>query len=256
MKRRQLMGYVGASCLTTATTALLGQRVAAQAAGAVTIQWLGHTCFLISSGGKRILINPFRNLGCTAKYRPSAVDSDLVMISSQLLDEGAVEVVKGNPRLLFEPGDYQVFNLRIRGISIAHDRVGGRRFGNNVAWQWNQAGINLLHMGGAAAPLSIEQKILAGRPDVLFIPVGGGPKAYNADEAKQAISVLSPRLVIPTHYRTQAADANACDINGLNPFLELMQGTPVRRANSDTITLRPADLPREGMAIQILTYRF
>jgi len=253
MKRRNLL----LSALTAASTGLAIQSKGfAQTPNAVSVRWLGHTCFLITGNGKRILINPFRTLGCTAKYRVPKVESDLVMISSQLLDEGAVEVVSGNPRLLYEPGDYQVLDLRVRGIPIDHDRIGGKRFGTNIAWQWSQSNINFMHLGGAAAPLSIEQRILAGRPDVLFVPVGGGPKAYTAEEAKQAVTTLNPRMVIPTHYRTEAADPNACDITALDPFLELMQGTPVRRANSDTISLKSSDLPKEGMVIQVMSYKF
>ncbi|HAA28227.1 MAG TPA: Zn-dependent hydrolase, partial [Cyanobacteria bacterium UBA8553] len=134
------------------------------------------------------------------------------------------------------PGVYQVSGLQLQGISIPHDRVGGRRFGNNLAWQWTQGGIKILHLGGAAAPIGLEQKILIGRPDLALIPVGGGPKAYNPQEAKQVLCLLTPKVVIPTHYRTQAANPEACDLVQVDEFLTLMDGMTVRRANSDTIT--------------------
>lgn len=95
-----------------------------------------------------------------------------------------------------------------------------------------------------------------GRPDLLLVPVGGGPKAYTPQEAQQAIQALNPRLVIPTHYRTQAADAATCDLVSLDEFLAVMGGMPVRRSNSDTINLNPADLPQSGSAIQVLSYKF
>lgn len=257
MKRRRLMRYAGAGVLAAVGTGMASRfsAVQAQTGGSMTAQWLGHTCFLITGTGKRILINPFRTLGCTAGYRSPKVATDLVMISSQLLDEGAVEIVPGNPRLLYEPGVYQVSGLRIEGIRMDHDRLGGKRFGTNVAWQWNQAGVNVLHLGGAAAPIDLDQKFLFKRPDVLFLPVGGGPKAYTPEEAKQAVSVLNPRLIIPMHYRTQAAK-DSCDIVGVDQFLSLMSGTPVRRSGSDTISVRSSDLPKNGMAIEVLTYRF
>lgn len=255
MKRRQLMRYAKAGLLATVGTGFAsGFDFYRAQTGGLSIRWLGHTCFLVTGSGKRVLINPFRTLGCTAGYRPPKVGADLVMISSQLLDEGAVEIVPGNPRLLYEPGAYQVDGLRIQGIRTDHDRLGGKRFGTNVAWQWRQAGLNLLHLGGAAAPISLEQKILMGRPDVLFVPVGGGAKAYNPEEAKQAVQVLNPKLVIPTQYRTQAAAKDACDLVGLDAFLSVMDGTPVRRAGSDSISVRSADLPKTGMAIQVLSY--
>jgi len=257
MKRRQFMGYAGAGVLTTLGMGLASQLAPAQAQtrSGVQIQWLGHTSFLFTGGGERILINPFRTLGCTARYRLPKVATDLVLISSQLLDEGAVEILPGNPRLLYEPGVYEIGKRRIEGIRTDHDLIGGKRFGMNVAWRWSQGGVNLLHLGGVASPISIEQKILMGRPDVLLVPVGGGPKAYTPEQAKQAIQTLNPKIVIPTHFRTKAADKDTCDIVPVEDFLTLMTGTPVRRIG-DTVTITPADLPKDGMVIQVMSYRF
>jgi L-ascorbate metabolism protein UlaG (beta-lactamase superfamily) len=255
MKRRQLMGYAGAGLVTALATTLGSHSQADAQSGGLSVQWLGHTCFLITSGKVKILTNPFRTVGCTAGYRAPKVSANLVLISSQLLDEGAVEDLPGNPKLVYEAGVYEFQGIKFQGISTDHDRKGGRRFGKNVVWSWQQAGINILHLGGIAAPITIEQKILMGRPDVLFIPVGGSDKAYNAEEAKQAIDVLNPKLVIPTHFRTQAADANACDISPLDEFLNLVQGITVRRSNSDTITISPSKLP-EDKVIQVLSYKF
>ena len=94
-----------------------------------------------------------------------------------------------------------------------------------------------------------------GRPDVAFIPVGGSAKAYNAEEAKQAVQILNPKIVVPTHYRTQAADAAKCDISPLDNFLTVMQGMTVRRSNGDSISISPKDLP-ENSVIQVLSYKF
>ncbi|BCL35371.1 MBL fold metallo-hydrolase [Nostoc sp. MS1] len=255
MKRRQLLGYAGAG-LATAFVSNLGSHLPADAqSSGLGVQWLGHTSFLFTGGGARILVNPFRTIGCTARYRPPKVTADLVLISSQLLDEGAVEGLPSNPRLVYEPGVYEFKGIKLQGIAIAHDRKGGKRFGMNTAWKWTQGGVNILHLGGAAAPISIEQKILMGRPDVLFIPVGGSDKAYNAQEAKQAIEILNPKLIVPTHYRTQAADPAACDIAPLDEFLSLMQGVTVRRSNNDSINITSGNLP-DSSTIQVLSYKF
>jgi L-ascorbate metabolism protein UlaG (beta-lactamase superfamily) len=257
MKRRQLIGYAGAGVLTALVSTFASEFKAYSAQpSSVSIQWLGHTCFLFTDARGKILVNPFRKLGCTAKYRLPNVAADLVLVSSQLLDEGAVEGLPGNPRLIYEPGIYKFQGMQLQGISTDHDRQGGRRFGTNVVWRWTQGGINILHLGGAAAPITMEQKILMGRPDLLLLPVGGGPKAYTPQEAQQAIQSLNPKLVIPTQYRTQAADTANCAIVALDEFLALMDGMSVRRSNSDTINLKPADLPENGAAIQVLSYKF
>ncbi|BAZ42443.1 hypothetical protein NIES4101_84120 [Calothrix sp. NIES-4101] len=258
MKRRELMGYAGAGIVTALITTLSSEsQTQAQSSNPLSVKWLGHTCFLFSGGGARVLVNPFRTLGCTAKYRPPKVASDMVLISSQLLDEGAVEGLPGNPKLIYEPGTYQYKGLDIQGTAIAHDRKGGKQFGMNTAWSWKQAGVNIVHLGVPAAPLAFEQTVVfsrLGRPDIVFIPVGGGNKGYNPQEAKQAVEAIKPKLVIPTHYRTQAAD-NRCDISSVDEFLNLMQGIKVQRSNSDTISINPRNLP-DTTTIQVMSYKF
>lgn len=266
MKRRKLMRYAGAGLLTTLGVGFgggLNFSVAQTGSGAISIQWLGHTCFLFTGGGLRILVNPFRPLGCTAGYRPPQVEADLVLISSQLLDEGAATGLPGNPQILFQPGDYQVSGIQLKGISMPHDRVGGARFGNNIAWQWIYNSVNVIHLGGAAAPIELEQKILMGRPDLLLVPVGGGVKAYNAEEAKNAIATLNPKIIIPTHFRTKAADEATCQdefsIESVDNFMALMTGMEnvrLDRVNSDKILFKSADLPQNGAIVKLLSYKF
>lgn len=256
MKRRQLLGYAGGGLLTVlgAQWGLHRQANALVASNSLSVKWLGHTCFLFTGGGLRVLVNPFRPSGCTAKYRPINATADLVLISSQLLDEGYVSNLPGNPKLMYQPGAYEFRGIKFQGVGLAHDRKGGRQFGMNTAWSWQQAGIRITHLGAPAGAISIEQKTLFGRPDLALIPVGGGAKAYNAQEAQQAMQSLNPKLVIPTHYRTQAAD-ETCDIVPVDDFLNLMQGTPVQRSNSDTLTVTTRNLS-ETTTIQLLGYKF
>ncbi|WP_026072269.1 MBL fold metallo-hydrolase [Nodosilinea nodulosa] len=251
MKRRQLLGYTGAGL---GTVLALGMRSQAQAqTSGVTIRSLGHTAFLFTGGGRRILVNPFRQIGCTAGFPSPAVAADIVMISSRLFDEGYLNDLPGEPRVLTDPGVYDFDDLRIQGILTPHDREGGRRFGTNTVWKWTQGGVTIVHMGGAAAPLGVEEQILLGRPDIMLVPVGGGPKAYTAAEAVQAVQVLKPKIVIPTHYLTTAA-GDSCELAPVDEFLSLMQGTPVTRASSGSLVIRPSDLPSQGMRIQVYQY--
>jgi L-ascorbate metabolism protein UlaG (beta-lactamase superfamily) len=256
MKRRQLIRY--ASLSSIAALASIGfnsnNSSLAQTSSAVTIQYLGHTCFLFTSSDLKILVNPFRPAGCTAGYRAPKVDADVILVSSFLLDEGAVDDVAGDPRILTETGDYTIGNIKFQGISTPHDRQGGKRFGKNIVWRWNQAGVNILHLGGAAAPIDIEQKILMGSPDILFVPVGGGVKAYNPQEAKSAIEVLKPRVVIPTQYLTSAADKQKCDLTSVDDFLALSTDWEIKKLTTNSIAIKPTDLPETGTLIRVLQY--
>jgi len=253
MKRRELIGYVGASLLTAMASSLISKKSQAQTAG-VTIKYLGHTSFLFTGDGVQILVNPYQSLGCTAGYSLPNITPDLVLISSQLLDEGAYDLVPGNPQVLIEPGVYDVKGIQFQGITTPHDREGGRRFGKNTVWRWSQSGVKILHLGGAAAPIELEEQILMGSPDVAFIPVGGGPKAYNPQEALQAIQTLKPKVVIPTQYLTEAADKSTCFLVAVEEFLQLAEGMSVKVLDTNTITIKPSDLPEEGTVIRVLSY--
>lgn len=253
MQRRQFIQTLSIGMLTTLgvirSSQVLGQN---SSDSSILIQYLGHTCFLISGGGLRILVNPFRALGCTAGYKLPQVEADLVLISSQLWDEGAAENLPGNPKVLYEPGVYEINGFRLQGIGIPHDRKGGVRFGTNVAWRWTQGGLRILHLGGAAAPIEVEQKILMGTPDIAFIPVGGGVKAYNPQEAKQAMEVLNPKIMIPTQYLTAAADKDNCDIVPVDNFLKLLEDMNIRKVTDNQLRVKVRDLPPNGTLIRVL----
>lgn len=215
----------------------------------LTLTWLHHSCVLFQDPNLQVLVNPFRAVGCTAGYPEPVVEADLVLVSSRLFDEGYLQGVQGNPRVLFEPGDYQVDGIRFQGVRMAHDATtpGGNRFGVNVGWRWIQAGLDIVHLGGAAAPITREQEILLFRPDILLLPVGGGPKNYDAEGARAAIEVLQPRLVIPTMFRTEAADPD-CELEPLSEFLRVMGGS-LQQAPGNILLLTPQSLPPTGFGL-------
>lgn len=233
---------------------VLGQSPAGQG---VTIEWLGHSSFLFTSQGVRVLSNPFSPLGCTAKYKAPQIEADLVMISSRLLDEGAAAGLPNNPQLMVEAGVYDLKGIEFQGINTFHDREKGRRFGNNVVWKWNQGGVKILHLGGIASPIGIEQKILMGTPDIAFIPVGGTAKTYNPQEAIEAIKMLNPKIMIPTQYLTEAADENDCELTGVDEFLNLAKEEEmnIKVLSGNRLTVKSQNLPPKGTLIRVFNHQ-
>ena len=263
MKRRQFLHGVQLSTIAALTAIATGSRTPARSqttnsANTLTIGYLGHTCFRFRSRDLTVMANPFRPGGCTAGYpAPDARDADITIVSSLLLDEGATDNVRED-RLLFESGVYQLGATKFEGIPIPHDRFNGNRFGINLIWMWNQAGIKVVHLGGGAAPLQFEQRVLIGRPDVLLLPIGGGDKAYNPTEALVVMRSLNPRIVIPTHYQTTAADEDTCDLDPLSSFLELDgiqaledQGDLVLRSASGSLNVTATALPGDDDPMQL-----
>lgn len=230
---------------TLGAALLAGSLPAARAESGVTITSYGHSALLIQGGGASVLLNPFKAVACAAGLAEPRVSANVILASSRLLDEGA-NVASG--RLLVTPGSYRIAGLKIEGIAAPHDRVGGRRFGNATLWRWKQGGLEFAHLGGTAASLRPEDRVLLGRPDVLIIGVGGGAKVYDGAEAAAVVKELEPRRVIPVQYVSGKAPAN-CDQGSVEPFLQALSGTPVQRAG------RSVSLPgqlSDGLKVLVL----
>jgi L-ascorbate metabolism protein UlaG (beta-lactamase superfamily) len=106
-------------------------------------------------------------------------------------------------------------------------------------------------MGGAASPVTQEQKILLGSPDLALIPVGGGPKNYNPQEAKAAMEMLNPRIMVPTQYLTPAADQKTCDLVSVKAFLDQLQDMNIKFLKGNQFVVRPQDLPKSGTLVRV-----
>ncbi len=210
-------------------------------ANGVRVTNYGHSALLIEGGGQSVLLNPFKSVGCATGLKEPKITANIILASSELADEGA-RIAKG--KFLVEPGSYKINGLKIEGFSAPHDRLNGRRFGQATLWSWKQGGLNFAHLGGSAAKLSIEDKILLGKPDVLIIGVGGGAKVYNGKEASEIVKELNPKNVIPVQYLKRKAHKD-CDQSDIQPFLEAIQDAKIietgrkiylkKRTSKDTI---------------------
>ena len=178
----------------------------------------GHSQFLIKGNGKSILINPFKAVGCASQFRESLnIEKDLILASSRLADEG---YNPNNDLMFFEPGTYEYDNLIFNGISVPHDRLNGRRYGNATVWTWNQSNFKIVHMGGAAGDITFEDQIIINRPDILFISIGGGIKSYSGKEALNIVEILNPKIIVPVHFLNTNKNIDNCDFSTEDKFLE------------------------------------
>ena len=195
-------------------------------AGNLVLKSLGHSSFLIKGEKKSILINPFKSIGCASGLKePKEVKADFILASSKLPDEG----YNPNDKLMFvEPGIYKFGNILLNGISVPHDRVGGRRFGMATIWSWEQNNLKIVHMGGAAGEIDMNSQIILARPDILFISIGGGVKSYDGQEASRIVKSLRPSLVIPVHFARGKQIKEECDFSNADLFLENMKDFKVK----------------------------
>ena len=186
----------------------------------------GHSQFLIKGNDKSILINPFKAVGCASQFRESLnIEKDLILASSRLADEG---YNPNNDLMFVEPGTYEYDNLIFNGISVPHDRLNGRRYGNATVWTWNQSNFKIVHMGGAAGDITFEDQIIINRPDILFISIGGGIKSYSGKEALNIVEILNPKIIVPVHFLNTKKNIDNCDFSNEDKFLENMSQYKVK----------------------------
>ena len=211
--------------------------IAPSFAEALEIKSFGHSSFLIRGGGHSVLLNPFKAVGCAKGLREPNVIPDIILASSELADEG---YWRKKGVFFVKPGSYRIRGLTLEGFSTAHDHVGGRRFGYGTFWQWTQGGINFAHLGGIAGSLDPQDKLLLGRPDVLFIGVGGGAKVFTAKKAAKIVNELNPRIVIPVQYIRGKKPSN-CDQTDIQPFLDVMKNLEMIKSGANYVL--PSKLP-------------
>ena len=195
-------------------------------AGDLILKSFGHGSFLIQGREKSVLLNPFKATGCASELiEPKGVNPDFILSSSKLADEG----YNPNDQLMFvKPGVYKFEDILLNGIEVPHDRVGGRRFGMATVWSWEQNNLKIVHMGGAAGEMDINNQIILSRPDILFISIGGGLKSYNGSEASDVVKILKPSIVVPVHFERGKNISDNCDFSNADFFLENMQDFKVK----------------------------
>ncbi len=205
------------------------------------IKWYGHAAFLLHySDGTKIITDPYVS-GCfdnSLRYSPISDEADFVFISHHHPDHDGAANIRGNPRVIDQPGIHTAGSVMVTGIRTFHDSEQGRLRGTNIAYLFSGEGLRIAHLGDLGH-LPEEQAPSIRPVDILLLPVGGfytiGPEA-----ASQTISLLQARLVIPMHYKTERLDFPIAD---LEQFTRLFPN--VQRIENDAIEVESKLIPRE-----------
>lgn len=186
------------------------------------INWYGHSCFRLRDRGGVVVTDPYgKEMGYTLP-RPRA---DIVTISHSHPGHNYVKGVKGSPKVIDGPGEYEIQGIFITGIASYHDRRKGRDRGKNTIYLFDFEGLTVCHLGDLGQVPTQSQVEDLSDIDILLVPVGSHA-TINVAEASEVISLLEPRVVIPMHYRTEAMGKSPLD--SVERFLKVMgvKGTP------------------------------
>jgi L-ascorbate metabolism protein UlaG (beta-lactamase superfamily) len=125
-------------------------------AGFVTIKYIAHSCFLITSAnGTSIIIDPYT----TSKdldYSPVNSASDIVLISDDASDDNNVSAVSGKPEVMRETGARTIKGIYFEGLPSFHDNTGGSQRGSNTIFVFEINGVRFCHLGDLGHTLSPE----------------------------------------------------------------------------------------------------
>ena len=175
------------------------------------VRWLGQSAFHLTAGSANVLIDPFEDFSAMIAARGMRFDypverdlpADLVVVTHEHPDHNGVESAAGEPDLVRSTaGTFTTPLGPVLGIASEHDDAAGTLRGPNLIVAFDLDGVRVCHFGDfGQAALRPEQAAAIGRPDLLFLPVGGGPTMGGAQAAAIA-RALGPRWVVPMHYRT------------------------------------------------------
>lgn len=203
------------------------------------IVWLGHSAFRIKGKNASIVTDPY---GSETGLKFPKVEADIVTISHEHSDHNNYTAVGGTPKVVSGPGEYEIKEVSIFGISSFHDKKLGEERGRNTIYSITIDGIHLCHLGDLGHKLTQDQVGEIGTVDILFVPVGG-VYTLDAGEAVEAINSIEPKVIIPMHYKVPGLKY---ELETGEDFVKEMGMEP---AKMDKYTITSDKLPEERQLV-------
>ncbi|MEZ4834593.1 MAG: MBL fold metallo-hydrolase [Caldilineaceae bacterium] len=166
------------------------------------ITWYGFSCFRLREGGVTVLCDPYDKK--TTGLSLPRIKADIVTISHDRPGHNNASAVTGDPKVIAGPGEYEVKNIAITGLTTYHKANGGDLPERNVAYFFDFGGFTVGHLGDIGQMPQQRQVEDLGEIDVLLVPVSGA-NTLDAARVTEVISLLEPKIVVPMHYRHAGA---------------------------------------------------
>lgn len=209
------------------------------------ISWLGHSCFQLRGKNVTLVTDPFSpQAGPLNGETPGLgkVSASIVTISHDHPGHNYVLGVGGNPRVVRGPGEYEISDILITGVSSYHDNERGKQLGRNTIYVIHMDDVVICHLGDLGHTLQEEQLEEVADADVLLVPISG-QHTINAAQAAEVISQVEPRIIVPMHYSPSEGDAP----NPLDKFCREMGVETVH--SQPKLTIARTTLPVETQVV-------
>lgn len=196
----------------------------------MTISWYGEACFLLESGGVRILIEPPQK---ESGINPPRLKSDVLIYSH--------EITGDSPRsseetfVIDSPGEYEIKGVNIQGIAD----------NENIIYNIKMDDIKISHLGFANKKFDNEKSAELDDPDIVLVPAGGG-EILDAKEAMNVINQLEPNIAVPMLYGVKGLKIKR------EPLLPFLKESEAKESPQQKLTIKKKDLTEEETRIVIL----
>lgn len=229
----------------------------------VTIKYLGHSTFLITTpGGKRLIIDPWVRNNPACPEKDKNIDSlDTMLITHGHFDhiQDAIELAQelgpqigcifeianwlsrkgiANTNPMNKGGSQQINDLKVTMVDARHScgileedgsiSYGGEACGYIVEFE---NGFRIYHTGDTAVFGDMKMIVELYQPELIFLPIGDlftmSPK-----EAAYACRLMNAKKVVPMHFAT----------------FPLLKGTPeelrelTKDVGTEVIVMKPGDI--------------
>lgn len=200
----------------------------------MTITWLGHACFMLESGGYRVVLDPCKGV---PGVKDTACEAEAVYCSHGHFDHCYTEEIR------LAEGKKSPFT--VKEVAAFHDDKGGTLRGTNTIRVLSVDGVTVAHMGDLGHQLSAKQLAEIGKVDVLLVPVGG-TYTVDCEGAKQVVDAVKPRVVIPMHYRKGGVGFDV--LQTVEEFTDLFPAESVHKGRN-SVAVTEEFLGRGGVVV-------
>ncbi len=199
----------------------------------MTISWYGEACFLLESGGVRILIEPPQK---ESGINSPRLKSDILIYSKSRNSEGSpFNGPETGTFVIDSPGEYEIKGINVLGIANEE----------NTLYSIEIEGIKIAHLGFLGKDLDDGKMALINDPNIVLVPVGNGP-VLDAEKAMKLINKIEPSVAIPMLY----------DVKGLKikraPLSVFLKESEAKESSQPKLTIKKKDLIEEETKIVIL----
>ncbi len=200
------------------------------------INWLGQTCVKIQTKNLKdedivIIIDPYKP---EKGDFPRNFSPDVVLYSKTAKDS---VTISDSAFVVETLGEYEVKDNMIYAID-ANEK--------EMIFKISAEGMNIVHLGNVKEKISESVIEKLGTPDILFLPIGNGEKSLDPKKAREAVSILEPRVIIPIAYKCDT-DPEALPLENFLKEIGIKPETTDKK-----IIIKKKDLPQEDTKIFVL----